>query len=109
MSAALASILSPMPASMSNVCLPRTSNGRIPNRIRLRSSGRRDARPERLRDDAEHRAAIEPEEAIAERHQLEVAERVEDGLSVIRDGFLPPGRAAGDACGGRVRIDLACR
>ena len=37
--------------------------------------GRRLRRPQRLRHDAEHRAAVEPEEAVVQRDQLEIADR----------------------------------
>ena len=56
---------------------PRAADEQRPHRQRdaVRSSGGALRRPQRLRHDAEHRAAVEPEEAVEQRDQLEVAER----------------------------------
>ena len=76
MSASFASILSPTPASMS-IVLARRADEQRPHAERdaVPLVGRRALLPQRLRHDAEHRAAVEAEVAVGEREQLEVAER----------------------------------
>ena len=69
-------ILSPTPQSTS--MRPHdasTSSGRIASWMRLRSSGGRQLLPQRPRHDAEHRAAVQPERAVVQRGQPQIAER----------------------------------
>ena len=60
--------------------------------MRLRSSGGAVVSQSGLRHDAEHRAAVEAEEAVGQRDQLEVAERVTDarcGTAAMPSGARP--------------------
>ena len=76
MSQNLAFSLSPRPASTIIVRAPRMTSGRIASVMRLRGVGGRLLFPERLGHDAEHRAAVETDEPVADRNELEVAKRV---------------------------------
>ena len=63
-------------------------SGRMARTMRLRSSAGAFFSHRTLRHDAEHRAAVEAEEAVADRDQLEVAERetLHTGLEDRRAG-----------------------
>ena len=65
--------------------------------------GRRLPRPQRLRHDAEHRAAVEAEEAVVQRDQLEIAERIArirvTGVRLIEAPAVPDARGTVDSAG----------
>ena len=93
-----------------------TSSGRMPMRIRFRASAGATRCPERLRDDAEHRAAVEREEPVAERHELQAAQAIDgDATSVVLLSAGPVRATASDhrrdalddIAGGRVGIEGA--
>ena len=77
--ALFASILSPQPASMSTVVSPPDEQRPHAERDAVAIVGRQPLLPQRPRHHAEHRAAVEAEEAVGQRDQLEVAERMPAG------------------------------
>jgi hypothetical protein len=77
---------------------PRTAHDERPHGQQNAVSlvGHRVLRPQRLRDYAEHRAAVEPEEAVEQRDELEISERVASDRA--RSRWMVAGGRSADAC-----------